>query len=252
MRFIDTNVWCGSWPFAPLSQNTSPRTGRRSLDIDITEVLVSHFDCVFQTDPMPGNRSAFKAFEKLKAFRPLPVLNPATPAWEDHLEKVAAIPGVAGVRLLPAYHGFRLNSAPIRNLVQRIKEKKLRLVITARLVDERHEHPAVKVKPVNVAHLADFIQRYPKANPLIQGLGIHELKKLSQTDGLFSTDTSFAEWENTLKTLKAYVPVSRIFFGSLSPLQVTLAQIDKVRLSSLTPRQRASVASGNARNYFGI
>lgn len=252
MSFIDTNIWCGSWPFASLPRNEAGDIERRLAGFEIAEAFVSPFETVFQVDPMPGNRAMFKALRKRKSLRPLPVINPGTPAWEDHLEEVSANPAVLGLRLLPAYHGYRLNSVALRRLVERVEVKGLRLVITARLVDERHEHRAVSIKALTVSQLAGFMRRYPKTNPLIQGLGIHELKTLSQEDGLFSTDTSFAEWEDTLKVLKAFLPVSRIFYGSLSPLQVTRAQVDKVRLSSISLRQRESVASGNARRFFGI
>jgi hypothetical protein len=252
MNFIDTNVWCGSWPFAPLGQTGISKIKQPSTDFEITEVFLSPFDSVFQVDPMPGNRTMFEGLSRLSVFHPLPVINPATGAWEDHLEELATNSQVVGLRLLPAYHGYRLNSKAVRRMVERVKAKGLRLVITARLVDERHEHRAVTIKPVSVSQIAAFIREHPKENPLIQGLSIHELKELSKADGLFYTDTSFAEWEDTLKILKGYIPVSRILYGSLSPLQVTLAQIDKVRLSSLTTRQRELVASDNARKYFGI
>ena len=252
MKFIDTNAWCGSWPFAPLSLKKPDKIGRRSLDIDIIEAHISSFDTLFQSDPMPGNRAMLKALRNRTELRPLPVINPGTTAWEDHLEEMAAYPKVVGIRLTPAYHGYRLNSVAVRRLIDRAKVKGLRLVVTARLVDERHEHQAVSIKPVGISQLATFIERFPKTNPLIQGLGTHVLRELSSVEGLFSTDTSFAEWKDTFKVIKKQLPVSRILYGSLAPLQVMQAQIDKVRMSSLTTRQRESIANGNARNYFKL
>jgi uncharacterized protein len=252
MKFIDTNAWCGSWPFAPIQGKsvvhpTLPRVG-----YEIHESLVSCFDTLFQIDPMPGNRSLFDAFRILKAFIPLPVINLATPAWEDHLDELIEHPSNVGIRLLPSYHGYRLTSFPVRRLVERLNEHSLRLVVTARLVDERHEHPAVTIKPVQVTELEKFLNDYPRLDPLIQGLGVHELKTLSAVNGRFRTDTSFAEWEDTMKVLKRDLPTSRILFGSLSPLQVQQAQIDKVRLSSISEAQRIAIACGNAQTYFGL
>ncbi|MFL3658312.1 MAG: amidohydrolase family protein [Opitutales bacterium] len=252
MNFIDTNVWCGSWPFTPISRNGTADIDRRLRRFGISEALVSPFETVFQDDPMPGNRALLKALEKRKGLRPLPVLNPGTAAWEDHLEELSKCLDVVGVRILPAYHGYRLNAVAVRRLAERLESKKIRLVITARLVDERHEHRALTIKPASVAQLAGFVGRNPKVNPLIQGLGTHELKEMAKADGRFLTDTSFAEWEDTLRVLKGFMPISRVLFGSLSPLQVTRAQVDKVRLSSLSGRQRESVARGNAGRYFGI
>ncbi|QXD25497.1 hypothetical protein F7C95_06270 [Opitutia bacterium ISCC 51] len=252
MNFIDTNAWSGSWPFGSVSSVNSeaPRVSR--VGYEINEALISPFDAVFQTDPMPGNRANFKALAMLRSFRPLPILNPATPAWKEHLEEISDHGRVVAVRLLPAYHGYSLRSASVKKLIEELAAKKLKLVITARLVDERQEHPALSIKPISIPQIKGFLDKAPELHPLIQGLGVHELKELSTTQGAFSTDTSFAEWEDTLRVLKADIPVSRILFGSLSPLQVAQAQFDKVRLSSLPRGQRDAVAMCNAQSFFDI
>ena len=252
MKFTDTNAWYGSWPFATLPELNAGTHTRRVSGCKISNTLVSSFNSIFQVDPMPGNRDMFHCLSSRKGVHFLPVINPRTPAWKDHFEELINTPLVVGVRLLPSYHNYKLNSVRVRKLVERIEKTNLRLIITARLVDERHEHQALSIKPVSVPQLADFLKRFPKSHPLIQALGIHELKELSEAKETFSTDTSFAEWENTLKVLKTYLPISRIQFGSLSPLQVEQAQVDKVRMSSISESQREAVANRNAQRYFRI
>ncbi len=252
MKFIDTNAWSGAWPFGPVSSIDSDAPKVNRVGYEISEALVSSFEAVFQSDPMPGNRANLRKLPLLRSLRPLPILNPATPAWEDHLDEVSDHARVVAVRLLPAYHGYSLGSAAVKKLIEKLTEKKLRLIITARLVDERQEHSALSIKPVPLNQLKQFVERSPEINPLVQGLGVHELKELSKAEGVFSTDTSFAEWEDTLRVIKEDLPLSRILFGSLTPLQVAQAQIDKVRLSSLTKRQREAVAHNNAQSFFDI
>ncbi|MCB1124694.1 MAG: hypothetical protein KJT03_24285, partial [Verrucomicrobiae bacterium] len=249
MNFFDTNCWLGPWPFAPIKTgNTFPP--RKGTGYDIQQSLVSSFDSIFQTDPMPGNRSVAEAIKRRKSWHLLPVINPGTPAWQDHFEEVTSQNPVMAIRMLPAYHGFSLDSPALRKLVETAESKNLRLVIVARLVDERHEHHGVSIKPVSIKALSLFLAQFPKLNPLIQGLDIHQLHELSETGLGFSTDTSIVEWEDTLKVMKKCLPVSRILFGSLAPLQVTQAQVDKVRLSSVSLSQRDCVAYGNATRYF--
>ena len=252
MKFIDTNRWSGAWPLSPVSLNGSSNRRPKAIGYEIKEALVSPFEAVFQMDPMPGNRANFEAVKKQRKCRPLPIINPATPAWEDHLEEVTENNRVVAIRLLPGYHGYTLRSQAVKKLADRLKEKKLRLIITTRLVDERHEHHSLNIKPVPLKHLKHFIEHEPKLHPLIQGLGIHELKELAKAEGTFSADTSFAEWEDTLRVMKLSIPVSRILFGSLSPLQVDQAQFDKVRLSSLSQKQREAVAFDNAQSFFNL
>lgn len=252
MNFIDTNAWSGPWPFGSVSSIDSDAPGINRVGYEITEALVSSFEAVFQADPMPGNRANLNMLPMLRSLRPLPILNPATPAWEDHFEEISENGRVVAIRLLPAYHGYSLRSVSVKKLIEKLAKKNLKLVITARLVDERQEHPALSIKPIQVNQLKAFIEEFPETHPLIQGLGVHELKELSKANGLFSTDTSFAEWEDTLRVLKEDIPISRILFGSLTPLQVAQAQIDKVRLSSLTLRQREAIAHENAQSFFDI
>ncbi len=250
MTFIDTNFWMGNWPFASIPENTGIENRRRLKRIGVAGAWVSSLDSVFQVDPMAGNRSVLEAIRNSRSILPLPVLNPGTPPWEDHLAALLQEPKVAVIRLMPAYHGYSLGSSSVRALVEKAVRARLRIVITARLVDERHEHRAISIKPVTVKALAGFIEEFPKLDPLIQGLNRHELEALAESNSAFLTDTSFAEWEDTLAVLKRFIPTRRILFGSLAPLQSLQAQVDKVRLSSLPALQREMVASGNARKFL--
>lgn len=252
MNLIDTNAWSGCWPFGPVSKQCKKLPILIGTGYRIQQAMVSSLESIYQSDPMPGNRDVFTSTYGRRSYRPLPIINPATPAWEDHLIEVSEKSRVVAVRLLPQYHGYSLQSVTVKKLIRRLEDLQLRLIIVARLVDERQEHPAVNIKPIPVAQLKKFIENHPKVHPLIQGYGVHELKELAQAKGDFSTDTSFAEWEDTLRVINRNVPVSRIIFGSLSPLQITQAQVDKVRLSSLPKKQREAVGIRNCQSYFNI
>lgn len=252
MKLIDTNLWLGNWPFAPIAANDPTGLMRKLKRGGLSRGFVSPLDTVFQVDPMPGNRALMNAIANTPFYQALPVVNLATPAWEAHFDELVTGGMTSGVRLLPAYHGYGLSAASVGKLVSKVNAIGMRIVITARLVDERHEHRAVSIKPISVKALTKFVGSHPDLNPLIQGLNRHELEGLSREAGRFMTDTSFAEWEDTLATLKRFLPVRRMVFGSLVPLQSLQAQVDKVRLSSLSSRQRDLVGSGNAMRYFGI
>jgi hypothetical protein len=245
MKFIDTNLWIGNWPFAPLSRNEVKEVSRRLSRFDIDTAFVSTFECVFQVDPMPGNRSLRKTVARRRRLRALPVLNPGVAAWRDHLDELADWPETKAIRLLPGYHGYRLDSRSTRACVEALQSRGIRVLATARLIDERHEPPAL-------GQWEGFLEFASSANPLIQGLSVHELRALSEFGRRFSADISFAEWEDTLRVLKGFMSTTRIMFGSLSPLQVLQAQIDKIRLSSLALNQREKVANLNAVKYFGV
>ncbi len=193
MNLIDTNLWIGNWAFAPIEAKDPAVVMRKLKRGGISKAFVSSLDTLFQVDPMPGNRELMHSISRLSFYHLLPVINPATPAWEAHLEELVAGGKVSGVRLLPAYHGYKLSTAPVTKLISKVQKHGLRIVITARMVDERHEHHAVSIKPVSLSALAKFIGSHPNLNPLIQGLNRHELETLSQEAKNFVLDTSFAE-----------------------------------------------------------
>ena len=252
MKFVDTNLWIGNWPFSPLPRNEVGDVSRWLSRFGIETAFASSFECVFQIDPMPGNRSLRKAIGQRRRLRLLPILNPGVAAWRDHLEELADWPETKAVRLLPGYHGYRLDSRSIRTCIEALRSRRIRVVAAARLIDERHEHRAVTINPPTLGQWERFLEFASSTNPLIQGLSVHELRALSEQGHRFYADTSFAEWEDTLRVLKGFMPTTRVMFGSLSPLQVVQAQIDKIRLSSLSALQGGKVAHLNAIKYFKI
>lgn len=252
MTFLDTNCWLGPWPFAPLPAR-SPRGLWRHLEsAGVSGALVSPFDALFQDDPMPANRALRRACRSCPRLLPLPVVNPAMPAWREHLAACRDEFTVPAVRLLPAYHRYRLGSRRAAACLEAARSAGLRVVITARLVDERHEHPALRVRPVGVSELAALRRRHRELQPLVQGLTRHEIDALAaEVDGVFC-DLSFAEWEDTLRVLREKTAVSQLMFGSLAPLHVLPAQLDKIRSSSVSSRERSAVAGDNARRFFPL
>lgn len=252
MNLFDTNAWYGSWAFAPVPQMSAAELVDELRRHGAGGALVSHFDCVFQFDPMPGNRLLAQAVRRQASLRPLPVLNLATPMWRWHLEELTAMRRVLAVRLLPAYHGYDISARKFDEAIEAIAQSGLRIVITARLIDERHEHPAIRIKPVPLKRVARFIERHPQVDPLIQGLIRSELEVMGKSEGMFCVDTSFLEWEDSLRVASGYVAVSRIQMGSTFPLQVLRSHVDKVSLSTISTVQRRLVAARNAQRFLGI
>jgi uncharacterized protein len=252
MRFLDTNCWMGAWPFASLPARSAAALQAHLAEHGVARALVSSFDALFQSDPTPANRALMLACREHPGLLPLPVINPAMPAWQEHLARCVDTMPVRAIRLLPGYHRYRLTGAAVGRLVEDATGQRIRIVVTARLVDERHEHPAVRVKPVKVPELAAFLERHADVESLVQGLTRHEVDALAGKTKRFLTDLSFAEWEDTLRVLRRKLPVARMVFGSLTPLHVLRAQVDKVRLSTLSEVDRRAVAADNAQRFLNL
>jgi uncharacterized protein len=258
-RYIDTNAWWGPWLRGGVRDDRAPaELARWLVRHGVVEALVSPLAALFADDPMPANRALQAALGGVKRLRALPVLNPVLPGAAADLAELALWPGVVAVRWLPAYHGYRLNDRRCLALAEAIGAAGLRLVITARLIDERHEHPVIRVKPLPAKILARTLPALAAAGgsrgrPLVQGLTKADLEHLAAA-GVedFAADLSFFEWEDTLKVLARSLPLRRAMVGTLTPMHVTAAQLAKAASETVGPRLRTAVAETNARAFFQL
>ncbi len=252
MTFFDTNAWLGEWPFLNLPVRDAAALRRHWRQHDIAGGLVSAFSALWPVDPMPANRALRTSLARRPEMTPLPVLNLFGPGWERDLEELLAWPELVAVRLAPGYGGWSLRGRVAREAAAAITAAGKRVVLTARLWDERHEHPALRVKPVKTADVIAWLAAVPECTPLIQGLTRWDVEAVAKESDRFLTDLSYAEWEDTLAVLTKTVQAKRIVFGSLTPLHVTGAQVDKVAASSQSARVRRAVATDNAQRFFTV
>jgi len=252
MMFFDTNAWIGEWPFQNLPVRDVAALRRHWRRHGIGGGLVSSFSALWPVDPMPGNRALRAAISGARGVSALPVLNLCGPGWERDLDEIESWPEVRAVRLAPAYGGWSLRSRAAQEAAAAITAHGRRVVLTVRLVDERHEHPALRIKPVKVADIVRWAKAVPGMTPLLRGLSRWEMEKLAEAAVPFRADLSHAEWTDTLGTLGRTVPFEHLLFGSLAPLHITAAQVAKIAASPQTEKRRLAVAVNNAKIFLKI
>lgn len=251
IEFYDTNAWVGLWPFAPIGHADLPALRRHWRKHGIKGGLVSSLDALWLTNPHEHNARLIEETRQVKGVDPLPILNLIDPAWCVELAALMAEPTVKAVRLAPSYGGWRMNNKSVVEAAKEITAQGRRIVLTNRLVDERQEHPALKVKPLKVSAIARWIDKVPGMVPLIQGLGRWDVEELAKSTDRFVTDLSFFEWYDSLGTLAQSTDLKRAVFGSLTPFHVTLAHQNKITGSeSATPARRKAIAAGNAQKWL--
>lgn len=248
---IDSNVFLGPWPFAPIPEPSPASLQRQLKAAGIGRALVSPLAAVFQPDPMPANRRLFAALGRQEALVPVPVINLALANWEEQLDECLAH-GVPAVRLLPNYHNYRLTHARVDAFMAGLDRTKLRLIVNVRLQDERTQYFALQIKGVPVPDLAAFLQRHPRHHPLITGLFRPELKQLATARENFSTDIAFCEWRHTVADLLTVLPTRRLFLGTCTPLLSTRGQVDKLRLAFIPAAAKRTIGTTNAVRFFRL
>ncbi len=248
---IDANVNLGNWPFTLVPPLTAPQLAAHLRRHGIGRALVSPIGAILAPDPMPADRALFAAVRGIPALVPVPVVNPALAHWREQLA-AADLGPVRAIKLFPNYHNYRLDSRRFDPFFAAVKSLRLRLVISARVEDDRHRYFGLRIKDVPVKSFAPFLRRHPGLHPLILGLGLPQLRELAKKCDNFSTDTSFIEWLDALAELTREFPVRRILFGSHAPFFVTRASVAKLAAAPLSARTRAAIGRANAARFFSL
>lgn len=246
---FDTNVHLGNWPFTLFPEFNASRLAAHLRAHGIRQAVVSATAAILAPDPLPANRALVAAVRGVPALLPVPVVNPALANWREQLDAAEAGP-LRAIKLFPNYHNYRLDSARFDPFFAEVKSRRLRLLISVRLEDERHRYFALNIKSVPAKTLISFLGRHPQLHPLVLGLGLPDLRVVAKKCENFSTDTSFLEWLGSLEDLTREFPARRILFGSHTPFFVTRGSIGKLAAASLPARTAAAIGGGNAARFF--
>lgn len=251
MKYFDANTWTGAWPFAFIDEHT-PRTLAAQLrNHGIGRALVSPLDAVFAPEPDPANYELLRTTEGQRMLVPVPVINPTLANWREELAEGAADPRVRAVRLLPAYHNYRLHHRAVDELAVELIRRKLRLIVTVRLIDERHEYHSLTIKPVKAADVGALVRRHPKLKVLASGLLRSEILAVLPKHPSLLADLSFAEWHETMRHLLAKIPARQLVLASHTPFLITAAARAKLEQPGSPQSQLATIAAGNLERWLG-
>ncbi len=250
MKYFDASTWSGRWPFAFIEEHTPRSLAAHLRAHGIGRALVSPLDAVFAPEPGPANYQLLRTTEGVTGLLPVPVINPALANWREELAIYAADPRVRAVRLLPRYHNYRLDARAVNELAAEIVRRKLRLIVSVRLIDERHEYHALTIKPVKPADVGALVQRHPKLPVLASGLLRSEVLTLLPKHPRLLADLSFAEWHDTLPHLLAKVSARQLVFASHTPFLVTAAARAKLDSSESSATKLRQIAAGSLGRWW--
>ncbi|MBI5381395.1 MAG: hypothetical protein HZA31_05805 [Opitutae bacterium] len=248
----DVNAFLGSWPFSIVPEYSAPQLADYLAQSGIRRAVVSHLGAVFQPDPMLANRKLLAAVRRTPALAPLPIVNPLLANWREQLTELGANAAVRAVRILPNYHNYALKSRRLDPFMDALAEAKLKLVLTARLEDERHRYFALRVKGVPCKAIAAFLARFPDHHILCTGVPLFDIQNLAEKHANFSSDLSYAENITMMEMLRDKIAPSRLMFGTFAPLVSARAQAAKLTQSPLTAQERKLIYAENARRFFSL
>lgn len=254
---IDLTAFIGQWPTRLQLQATAADLSIMADRLGLDGVCVSHMASVFGFDTRTGNEALFQEVSADSRLLPVPILNPAEPAWEYELEW-AAKKGARGVRIVPGYHNYSLLHPELKQLAGKLVEKRIPLHVSARLEDQRLQHPRLTTRAIPFEDLADLLRLYEELPVVISGLRAYEWSKIQEVlNSGHQTDNVLLDLWFTNGPLAAISALCKqgerdlFAYGSCTPLQITEATVLQLASAEISEEDRAVLCRTNALRLLG-
>lgn len=251
---IDVNVFLGAYPWRRIP-GTSPDAVLRAMDaVGVTTAWATHLPSLFWKDPGEGNPWLYELAAREPRFRPVPVIHPGLPHWEDDLQEAADRRAVA-VRADPGPLALAPVGGEMLRFLGAAAEAGLPMQAAVRLEDGRGRHP-LDVAP----ELAPWMVRaWVRAHPRLRLVITHAERSFIEEVHWGSTPAEAARiwwdiswvWgppEEHLGVLLATMGPARFLLGSGQPLRLAETPGARLDLLDLAPDTRAAITRDTARS----
>ena len=136
---LDFNCYIGSWPFHPLAVETFEELQAIHKENGIAYGFVSSLKSMFRRDYFESEKELHETIKGTE-YRHIMTVNPLFPACLDIVRYGIENWDIAGVRVLPTYHGYTLEDPFFEELCALLEEKGLPLYLTLNLEDIRNTY----------------------------------------------------------------------------------------------------------------
>ena len=253
----DVNIWLSRWPFRRLQLDETPRLVAKLRALGIRQAWAGSYDSVLHRD-IDGVNSRLAnecRHEELAGMLiPFGTVNPTLPDWEEDVRRCREVYNMPGVRLIPNYHGYKLDDPLFLRLLELCTQHQLIVQIAASMEDERTQHPLMRVPVVELADLPAAMAKVPAArvillNALRTARGGEPLTLLNKCEHLW-LDIATLEGIGGVGNVLAKYPVDRFLFGSNAPFFYPELAMLKLKESAVAGDALKSLTGDNARKLL--
>lgn len=164
---LDFNCYIGSWPFHPLAVETFEELKTIHQENGIAGGFVSSLKSMFRRDYFDSEKELYETL-KGTSYRQVMTVNPLFPACLDIVRYGIENWNIAGVRVLPTYHGYELDNPFFEQLCALLQEKGLPLYLTLYLEDIRNTYMLIP-KPIKADELKVWLDSHHNLTVLLCG-----------------------------------------------------------------------------------
>ena len=237
----DVSAFTGHWPFRRLRENDLEKQLSRFSHWGITGGCISSLDAIFYNDPWEADKILWEAIRDTNWELSM-CANPCLPWIEDRIIDARNL-GIRHIRLYPGIHHYRLSDA--NSIIKLAGRLGMTGTITARLEDKRLCYLLCQHE-VNVTECVTLAEENPNTRVMLSGFYIHELGTIDRkVPNLYVDTAGLCHGLDPVDVLLEAIPVDRILFGSLYPLQCL-----ESNLLNLPEQLREQILSQNVHEFM--
>jgi predicted TIM-barrel fold metal-dependent hydrolase len=252
---IDVNVNLSHWPLRRLRGDDTAALVAMLRRHGVVQAWAGSFDGLLHKDIASANSRLADECRRHGHGLLLPFgsINPKLPDWEEELRRCAEEQRMAGIRLHPNYHGYKLDDPDFARLLRQAAQRRLLVQLAVVMEDERMMHPLLRVEPVDPAPLLALITQTPNVRLVLLNV-LRTLRGQPLADliaaGKVYVEISMLEGVGGIANLLGQVPVHRVLFGSHAPLFYFESALLKLKESPLSEEQQRAIRRENAKRLL--
>lgn len=248
-QIIDFNCDCGPFAFREHRFTTAADVAAHLHRLGITRAVIGSAQAITFVSPQPANELLAAELVALgnSALVPAAVLNPDYPGAAEDLKRCADL-GFRALKLYPTYHAFDIASYASLRLMEQAGERGWPVLLCARVEDERHHHPLMKVPSLDLAAAITAARNVPDVTVILcSGNNGEIVSFLSEVN----RPNCYAEisWIkgplNAIEDLVGKIGAERLLFGSHLPFSMAQTALAKVKEAFISEERKAGILSGN-------
>lgn len=197
---IDINAYTGNWPYRDLRGNTLDSMLQRMNKFGVDKAVVADLNGLFYVDCQKSNEELFTEIHSKEVFKtrfiPFATINPILPWWRDSLEVCHKQFGMAGIRIYPLYHQYKMTDEKCIELVKAARDLNMPISIPLRMTDLRERSWLDVDSALSYDDVASLVREVPDAKYIVLDARITDdqprttkesIKILQAADILFDT-----------------------------------------------------------------
>ncbi len=253
------NAYLGHWPFRQLRHNTASGLLRLMDENGIDKAMVSSINAIFYKDCHAGNEElAAETRAHRDRLIPFATLNPKYPRWQDDLRQCHEDFGMAGLRLFPHYHAYKLTDENSLDMIHRAADKGMPLSVPIRVVDRRQRHWLDNVTDLPTSDVASAMRKCPEAKFIIlNGRGFQHSdlvrdKKLKAGNFLIGISRMSMVLQADIPGLISALGPSKLAFGTGMPFKYPMPALLKLQILDAPEQVKEKIRWENAATMLGV